>query len=142
MATFNETIVYLLARLIQESSGKDFEQVMVDCEEFWKEAHKDRKVADKVSQEDIDKIYKLYPAKCPFRGTATGKCDKNKAQIETWIRKIGTKELYFRVNRYVQETTRDKVYFKNFSTLLNNLPEYDMPKTIIEEQKKNIFNWQ
>lgn len=141
MATFNETIVYLLARLIQiESGGEDIEQTLIDAENFWSNIHKSTGIKPvKVSQEDIDKVYALYPQKCPFRNAYTGKCAKNKAQIETLIKKFGFENVYRRVETYVKESKKEGVYLKNFGTLLNNLPEYD---TTEEKQKDNLFNWQ
>lgn len=142
MATYNETMLYLLARLIQLSGGGDVAETLIEADKFWAEIHKDDKLPrqKQVDDEEVDAIYALYPAKCPRRNRSLGKCAKNKAQIEILIRKHGYEDVYRRVKRYVEDATREEVFFKNFGTLLNNLPEYEddnKPKEKLEQ-----FNWQ
>lgn len=81
---------------------------------------------------DIDKIYNLYPAKCPFRNVSTGKTKKNKDKIKSLLNDYSTDELETIIKTYISECIRSKTYIKNFSTLLNNLPDYSQSEQEIK----------
>ncbi len=93
-----------------------------------KEDNKDN--AHARESEIIDRIYSLYPSST-IRGNgkcSTGKCAKDKKRIATLLKNHTEEQITKIIERYVKE--QDGQYLKNFSTFLNNLPEYqddDMP---------------
>ena len=100
-------------------------------EEYKEGKKKEVKKEKKSSNEDkekilasVNKIYSLYPSKCPVSGRATGKCSKDKEKIAKLLREHSEDELSSIIQRYVSECTASRSYIKNFSTLLNNLPDY------------------
>ena len=76
-----------------------------------------------VNVNDINNIYNLYPSKCPTKGNSTGKCSKNKKQIESILKTKNVEELKNTIEFYLEDCKKHKTYLKNFSTFLNNLPE-------------------
>lgn len=76
----------------------------------------------------IDKIYKLYPSKCPKRGISTGKTLKDKKRIATLLKTYSMEEIEMVVKHEV-DSKLGKHPLKNFSTFLNNFPD---PKEISE----------
>lgn len=78
----------------------------------------------------VERIYDLYPTKCPISGRATGKSSKDKQRIESLLKKGLTEEmLSATIKRYIEESKTSTSYIKNFSTFLNNIPDYSQPKT-------------
>lgn len=86
-----------------------------------------KKIDTKVSKEKesgaVDRIYALYPTNCPMRGASTGKSSKCKVKISSLLKTHTEEELSYVVSRYVKENL-NKHYLQNFSTFLNNLPDY------------------
>lgn len=73
---------------------------------------------------DINNIYSLYPSRCVIKNSSTGKGSKNKEQIKKLLSNGETKDSLEKVIKfYVDDCKRNKVYMKNFTTFLNNLPE-------------------
>ena len=81
---------------------------------------------------DINKIYNIYPAKCPFRNVSTGKTKKNKDKIKTLLNDYSVDELETTIKTYIAECVQSKTYLKNFSTFLNNLPDYSQSEQEIK----------
>jgi len=79
-----------------------------------------------VSEDDINEVYAAYPSKCVVTGRPLGKSSSDKRKIERLLRDKTKEQLVKTIQRYVEDCKRDKVYMKNFSTFLNNLPDYDM----------------
>ena len=77
------------------------------------EKHKDDGV-----NEFVDRMYALYPTKCPKRNTSLGKSMKDKARIKAY-----TQEQIEQVIRNEVDSNYGVNYMKNFSTFLNNFPE-------------------
>jgi len=78
-----------------------------------------------VNVNDIEYIYSLYPYKCPVKNRSLGKTAKNKKQIEKHLKTKTKEELENIIVSYIEDCKNNKVYFKNFSVLLNNLPEVE-----------------
>jgi len=78
-----------------------------------------------VNVNDIEYIYSLYPSKCPIQSRSLGKNSKNKKQIEKHLKTKTKEELEIIINSYIEDCKKNNVYFKNFSVLLNNLPEIE-----------------
>ena len=93
-----------------------------------------------INNSDVQTIYDLYPGKCLVRGASTGKGSKNKEQIRTVIRRIGVNNLRRTIEKYKEDCVKDRVYMKNFSTFLNNVPEYDFSKIQIKESLASKYN--
>lgn len=103
-----------------------------------------------VSKDDIEEVYASYPTKCVIRGTPTGKSVSNKNKIRTLLKSITKDELLLVISKYITDCKKGNVYMKNFTTFLNNLPDYDID-TLKAESKalnsnnnksKNIPQWQ
>lgn len=77
-----------------------------------------------VNVNDINRIYSLYPSKCPIKNSSTGKSSKHKDKIKTILKTTSIDELEKIINRYILECTNDKTWVKNFGTFLNNIPDY------------------
>lgn len=88
--------------------------------------------------ESVDTLYKLYPSKCLVAGRPTGKTRKNKDKIKRLLKDYTEEELEYIIKRYKKECVENKVYMKNFSTFLNNLPDYEDEESeeeLTDEQK-------
>jgi len=85
---------------------------------------KESKVKESKLNIEIDEIYNLYPSKCPIKNSSTGKSLKDKDKIKTLIKSKSKDELISTIEKYILECSKNKIYMKNFSTFLNNLPDY------------------
>lgn len=79
-------------------------------------------------EEFIDRMYALYPAKCPKRGTSLGKSYKDKDRIRKLLKRYSFEEIE-RVIQHEVESKYDISYMQNFATFLNNFPD---PDTVAE----------
>ena len=86
------------------------------------------RVDDSDVEEFIDRMYALYPAKCPKRGTSLGKSYKDKDRIRKLLKRYSFEEIE-RVIQHEVESKYDISYMQNFSTFLNNFPD---PDTVAE----------
>ena len=72
---------------------------------------------------NIDELYKLYPSKCPKRNVSLGKCFKDKERLKKLLKNHSYEMLKFTIEKEISEKY-NKSYMSNFSTFLNNLPDY------------------
>lgn len=72
--------------------------------------------------EFVDRMYALYPAKCPKRGTSLGKSQKDKGRIKSLLKTYSESDIEF-VFRWEIEQKYGKTFMLNFSTFLNNFPD-------------------
>ena len=84
-----------------------------------KEILKEKKSND---DEFVDRIYAMYPSKCPVRNTHLGKCSKDKDRIRKLL-KMYSKEDIENVVVHEVEGKFGKSMMQNFSTFLNNFPD-------------------
>ena len=70
---------------------------------------------------EVESIYKLYPSSCPIRQASLSKSKKDKVKINRLIGAYGYDNVKEAIERYIKESRTHNVYFKGFSTLLNNL---------------------
>lgn len=98
--------------------------IIVKKEEFVEELPLivEEKPKDDGVNEFVDRMYALYPTKCPKRNTSLGKSMKDKARIKALL-KTYTKEQIEQVIRNEVDSNYGINYMKNFSTFLNNFPE-------------------
>lgn len=76
------------------------------------------------SSEIIDEIYSLYPSVCPIRKASNSKtAKKNKQQIDALLQTFSADVLKNKIKQYVDNCIRSRVYMKNFTTFLNNIPD-------------------
>lgn len=87
---------------------------------------KKRVLGEKKEEEEwIEKMYALYPTKCPVQGRSLGKCRKDKERIQRLQKDYTREEIEMVIRAEVSPSNRH--YLKNFSTFLNNFPD---PSTI------------
>ena len=86
---------------------------------------------------DIDFLYKLYPSSCIVKNSSTGKSSKDKETLKRLLKEKTVRELELIFERYVRECKKDQVYMKNFSTFLNNLPDYETES--INPKPKEVY---
>ena len=77
-----------------------------------------------VSEEDefVERMYSLYPSRCPKRATSLGKTKKDKERIRKLLKCYSMDEIES-VFKHEIEEKYDKQYMQNFSTFLNNFPD-------------------
>jgi hypothetical protein len=88
-----------------------------------------------ISSDVVDRIYRLYPTRCPIRGAATGKSHIHKKKIRKLLSHYTENELSSLISRYVEDCTNKKVYLMHFQTFLNRPPD---PEQFEEKQTKWI----
>ena len=81
-----------------------------------------KKKADNDVDDFVDRMYALYPAKCPKRGAYLGKSQKDKAKIKSLLKTYSESDIEF-VIRWEIAQKYNKAYMLNFSTFLNNFPD-------------------
>lgn len=93
---------------------------------------------EKIKKEEIDafveKIYKMYPTKCPMRNTSLGKTKKDKERIEKLLKFYSMEDIEKVVKHEIDEKY-GKAYMSNFSTFLNNFPD---PQSLFDDNANNI----
>ena len=143
-------MLFCLAGLVVKGTGETVENFLADAEK-WAEGIIPLKKSkglelgqEMVLEADIldavNQVYKAYPAKCPNRGTSTGKCAKDKSRIYFLMTKQGwhAQGLIDAINKYVNEVQSARGYLKNFSTFLNNIP-LDEPDEVELDQMTDIW---
>lgn len=101
--------------------------------ELNKEENKISSMSKNDEQVFIEKIYALYPTKCPKRGTSLGKSRKDKDRIKRLLKLYSMDEIEKVVKHEIEEKY-EKQYMQNFSTFLNNFPD---PNTLGD--KESLF---
>lgn len=121
-----EIIAYLIARMIAKDDTLA-KKILADAIDAVTSTGKERstKRGPEVDKKVVDKLYSLYPTKCAVSGRATGKSSKDKVTLARLLKDHTEKELEGTITRYIRECVEQKTYIKNFSTFLNNLPDYN-----------------
>ena len=70
----------------------------------------------------IDRMYLIYPSRCPKRNASLGKTKKDKDRIRKLLKCYSMEEIE-RVFKHEIEEKYEKQYMQNFSTFLNNFPD-------------------
>ena len=73
----------------------------------------------------IDRMYLIYPVRCPKRNASLGKTKKDKDRIRKLLKFYSMEEIE-RVFKHEIEEKYEKQYMQNFSTFLNNFPDPQM----------------
>lgn len=130
-----EILTYLLARLIAKNEGISEQQIYSEIEALFPKPKRAARTTIGADKDAVEKIYALYPTKCPISGRSTGKSSKDKERIGRMLQTIGEDKLAATIKKYVEDSVAAKSYIKNFSTFLNNIPEIDETPTIQFEQQ-------
>jgi hypothetical protein len=80
----------------------------------------------------IERMYLMYPSRCPKRATSLGKTKKDKDRIRKLLKCYSMEEIE-RVFKHEIEEKYEKQYMQNFSTFLNNFPD---PNALVD----SLFN--
>lgn len=128
-----KVIAYLLAKLISTQTGESVDSLLEEAVAATTNGEAPGDEIDKAAA----RIYDLYPTKCPMRCTSTGKCAKNKTQIKALLKNHSEAELTYTIKRYVDECTKYGSYLKNFSTFLNQLPDYSDDLRLFDKRKED-----
>ena len=80
----------------------------------------------------IDRMYLIYPTRCPKRNASLGKTKKDKDRIRKLLKCYSMDEIE-RVFKHEIEEKYEKQYMQNFSTFLNNFPD---PNALVD----SLFN--
>jgi len=84
-------------------------------------------------QAAAERLYKLYPTKCPTSGRATGKSSSDKRKLVTLLKTMSEEHIAYCITRYLEESVASTSYIKNFSSFLNNMPDYSEPEIKFEQ---------
>ena len=68
-------------------------QINKDIKEIKTEKLKEKDSKEKELQEFVDKVYAMYPSKCPVRNISTGKSMKDKQRIKKLIKTYSMKDI-------------------------------------------------
>jgi hypothetical protein len=101
---------------------------------------KEKPIVVDESSEFVERIYSLYPSKCPMRGTSLGKCKKDKERIKKLLKDYTEEQIEYIVKKEVEDKY-GKNYMQNFSTFLNNFPDpscVEVPVPTPTESKDTI----
>lgn len=147
MTRYEAMNLYLLACLIAKYTGEYVETFLQDASRYAdKQCVQDAPISPAESpksafSEAVERIYKAYPAKCPNRGTSTGKCSKDKKRIEALLKsgQWDEESLLEAIQRYAEDCYTGNSYIKNFSTFLNNIPEYEDDDYQLDQEQEH---WQ
>lgn len=118
-------ITYLLACLVATNSRTPVEVLLHNAYAYaggLPTSPNEGKVTSELMP-DIEEIYKAYPTKCPVSGSSTGKCTKDKQRIKALLKTRSKESILAAIKTYLDDCAANNRFIKNFSTLLNNLPE-------------------
>lgn len=81
-----------------------------------------KKTNKKNVDEFVNRMYALYPAKCPMRNHSLGKSSKDKNRIAKLLKTYTESQIEMVIQHEIDEKY-GKSYMQNFSTFLNNFPD-------------------
>lgn len=94
--------------------------------------------AESISEEALT-LYDIYPNRCVIRGASLGKGSKNKIKLHQLLKSNSFSSIKKTIEDYIDDCISNKVYFKNFTTFLNNIEIVDDTKKKVDEQVKCLF---
>lgn len=114
----------------------DTDKIRID-----KSKEENKEIEDKSStkkkkeyNEFVERMYALYPTKCPIRGATLGKSYKDKERIQKLLRQYTEDEIESVFKNEIAEKY-GKHYMQNFSTFLNNFPDPNCSQLVFGEQQ-------
>jgi hypothetical protein len=119
----------------------DTDKIRIDKNRIDKSKEENKEIEDKSStkkkkeyDEFVERMYALYPTKCPIRGASLGKSYKDKERIQKLLRQYTEDEIESVFKNEIEEKY-GKHYMQNFSTFLNNFPDPNCSQLVFEEQQ-------
>ena len=113
----------------EQQTNTDAIRLDTDKSRVDKSKEENKEIEDKSSTkkkkeycEFVERMYALYPTKCPIRGTTLGKSYKDKERIQKLLRQYTEDEIESVFKKEIEEKY-EKHYMQNFSTFLNNFPD-------------------
>ena len=86
---------------------------------------KDKRYDANAKSEDdkfVERMYAMYPTKCPIKNRSLGKSTKDKDRIRKLMKTYSKEEIEFVISNEVNQKF-NKAWMSNFSTFLNNFPD-------------------
>lgn len=143
MTQFEKTLLFALADIAasQFSQNHTPEQIinywMARANKLWPRTTEKGEKAPTIPQEDIDSVYRAYPTKDPNNNDRRiAKSAKDKEKIRRLLENGHTKEELLDL---IQKTKEDGRWLKDFSTWLNNLPDFSDPQPEPQPKKKEEY---
>lgn len=97
---------------------------------------------DKTKEDEfVERMYKLYPTKCPCRNIQLGKSSKDKDRIRKLLKSYSMEQIENVIKNEI-ETKYGKFWMQNFSTFLNNFPDPNClfnSNEVSSQQKKDVL---
>jgi phage replication O-like protein O len=91
-------------------------------------------------QKKIEEIYQLYPTRDLIQKYSTGKCQKNRLQINNLLKKYSKNQIKESIENYIEERKNAKLSIKTFSRFLDEFPEpepeYDIENMSVKEVER------
>jgi hypothetical protein len=119
----------------------DTDKIRIDKIRIDKSKEENKEIEDKSSTkkkkeyvEFVERMYALYPTKCPIRGATLGKSYKDKERILKLLRQYTEDEIESVFKNEIEEKY-GKHYMQNFSTFLNNFPDPNCSQLVFGEQQ-------
>jgi hypothetical protein len=119
----------------------DTDKIRIDKNRIDKSKEENKEIEDKSSTkkkkeyvEFVERMYALYPTKCPIRGATLGKSYKDKERILKLLRQYTEDEIESVFKNEIEEKY-GKHYMQNFSTFLNNFPDPNCSQLVFGEQQ-------
>ena len=119
----------------------DTDKIRIDKNRIDKSKEENKEIEDKSStkkkkeyDEFVERMYALYPTKCPIRGATLGKSYKDKERIQKLLRQYTEDEIESVFKNEIEEKY-GKHYMQNFSTFLNNFPDPNCLQLVFETQQ-------
>ena len=104
----------------------DSENIIKNTRKEINNAHARKTSTNDTFSQEIERLYSLYPTKCVVSGRPTGKSYKDKTKLATILKSHTPDEIEKTIKRYIDECRNARSFMKNFSTFLNNLPDYSV----------------
>jgi hypothetical protein len=102
------------------------------------EQEKEKDKEKNIKEQDAIEIYNTYPSQCHIKKRSIRSRDKDIKKIIVCLKKNSKDELISIIKRYISDCKKGNIFMQNFSTFLNNLPDYD---TVEIEPKKKAKKW-
>lgn len=87
---------------------------------------RDKSLSKKATNAEVDdfieRMYALYPPKCPIKNRSLGKSSKDKDRIRHLLKRYSKEEIEFVIRNEISQKF-NKSWMSNFSTFLNNFPD-------------------
>lgn len=119
----------------------DTDKIRIDKNRIDKSKEENKEIEDKSSTKKkkeydgfVERMYALYPTKCPIRGATLGKSYKDKERIQKLLRQYTEDEIESVFKNEIEEKY-GKHYMQNFSTFLNNFPDPNCSQFVFKEQQ-------